>query len=126
MQAFVSELSIEALDEAVLPGPARLNQHVSNAMQSCPNQEDVACEFLTVICANRNCIAPKFCSKLLKPCNKLAVDAKARRIACALVAEIMGNSEVFDLTTIEQTARHEVNVPYIVDLACNLNWHSLG
>ena len=34
IQAFVSELSIEALDVAVLHGPARLNQNVANAIPS--------------------------------------------------------------------------------------------
>jgi hypothetical protein len=39
IQTFVSELSIETLDVAVLHGPARLNQNVANAMQSGPSQE---------------------------------------------------------------------------------------
>ena len=48
IQAFVSELSIETLDVAVLHGPARLNQNVANAMQSGPSQEGAACEFRTL------------------------------------------------------------------------------
>jgi len=59
IKTFVSELSIETLDVAVLHGPARLNQNVANAMQSGPSQEGAACEFRTVICANCNWVAPK-------------------------------------------------------------------
>jgi hypothetical protein len=39
IQTFVSELYIETLDVAFLHGPARLNQHVANAMQSGSRQE---------------------------------------------------------------------------------------
>ena len=46
IQAFVSELSIETLDLAVLHGPARLNQNVAYFMQSGPSQEGAACEFM--------------------------------------------------------------------------------
>jgi len=49
IKTFVSELSIETLDVAVLHGPARLNQNVANAMQSGPSQEGAACEFRTVV-----------------------------------------------------------------------------
>ena len=48
MQAFVSELSIETLDVAVLHRPARLNQNVANAMQSGPSQESATGEFRTL------------------------------------------------------------------------------
>ncbi len=61
-QAFVSELSIEALDVAVLRRPARLNQNVANPVRSGPSQEGAACEFRTVICANCNWVASKNCS----------------------------------------------------------------
>ena len=59
IQAFVSELCIEALDVAALHGPARLNQNMLNAVQSGPSQEGAACEFRTVICANCNWVASK-------------------------------------------------------------------
>ena len=49
IQTFVSELSIETLDVAVLSGPASLNQNVANAMQSGPSHEGAACEFWTVV-----------------------------------------------------------------------------
>ena len=62
IQAFVSELSIETLDVAVLHRPARLNQNVANAMQSGSSQEGAACDFRTVICANCNWVASKNCS----------------------------------------------------------------
>jgi transposase InsO family protein len=39
IQTFVSELSIETLDVAVLHGPARLNQNVTDAMQSGPSPQ---------------------------------------------------------------------------------------
>jgi len=59
IQAFVSELSIETLDVAVLHRPARLNQNVVNPVQSGPSQEGAACEFRTVICAKCNWVASK-------------------------------------------------------------------
>ena len=49
IQTFVSELSIETLDVAVLHGSARLNQNVADAIQSGPSQEGSACEFRTVV-----------------------------------------------------------------------------
>ena len=62
IQAFVSELTIEALDVTVLHGPARLNKNMANAVQSGPSQEGAACEFRTVICANCKWIVSKYCS----------------------------------------------------------------
>jgi hypothetical protein len=59
IQAFVSELSIETLDVAVLHRSARLNQNVANAMQSGPSQEGTACKFWTLVCANSNWVAPE-------------------------------------------------------------------
>jgi hypothetical protein len=61
IQTFVSELSIETLDVAVLHGPARLNQNVANTVQSGPSQECSACEFWPVICSNCNWVASKYC-----------------------------------------------------------------
>jgi len=49
IQAFVTELSIEALDIAVLHEPSRLNQNVINAMQSGSSQEGSACKFWPVV-----------------------------------------------------------------------------
>jgi hypothetical protein len=92
IQAFVSELSIETLDVAVLHGSARLNQNVANAMQSGPSQEGAACEFRTVICANCNWVASKYCSLIQKPCDILARDAKVHSNVNALVAEVIGHS----------------------------------
>jgi hypothetical protein len=48
IQTFVSELSIETLDIAVLHRPARLNQNVANAVQCGPSQEGSSCEFRPV------------------------------------------------------------------------------
>jgi hypothetical protein len=62
IQAFVSELTIETLDVAVLHGPARLNQNVADAMQSGSSQEGAACKFWPVICANCNWVASLYCS----------------------------------------------------------------
>jgi hypothetical protein len=59
IQAFVSELSIEALDVTVLQEPARLNKNVSNAMQSGPSQEGAICEFSVVFCTSCYWVANK-------------------------------------------------------------------
>lgn len=39
VQALVTKLAIEALDEAVLHGPPWLNQDVAHAMRRCPSHE---------------------------------------------------------------------------------------
>jgi hypothetical protein len=41
------------------------------------------------------------------------------------MAEVIGHSEAFDSSAIGQTVRHKVHAPNIVELACNLNRHTL-
>ena len=41
------------------------------------------------------------------------------------MAEVVSNSEVFDSSAVRQTIRGKVHAPNIVDLACNLKWHTL-
>ena len=90
-----------------------------------PCQEGSACEFRTVICANCNWVASKYCSLLQKPCDILARDAKVHSNINALVAEVIGNSEAFDSSSIRQIVKHKIHAPNIIDLSCNLEWHTI-
>ena len=55
----------------------------------------------------------------------MAGDSKVHCNINALVAEVVSNSEVFDSSAVRQTIRDKVYAPNIVDLACNLKWHTL-
>ncbi len=51
VQALVTKLPIEALDVAVLHGPARLNQDMSHAMRCGPSHKSSTRELRAVVCS---------------------------------------------------------------------------
>jgi hypothetical protein len=125
IQAFISELSIEALDVVVLHGPARLNQDVATALQCGTSQLGSACEFRHVICANSDWVTSENCGLIKKPSDILASDSKVHCNFNALVDKVIGNSQAFDFSAVRQTVCDIIHVLNIIDLACDLKRHTL-
>ena len=89
IQAFIPELSVEALDVAVLHWLARFNQDVAYPVLVCPGQERTAGELRAIICTHRCRIAPKPCHLVQHTGDVLARDAVVHRNLQGLFAEVV-------------------------------------
>ena len=94
VQMLVTELAIEALDVAVLHGTPWLDQDVANAVGLRPGHECPAGELWPVVGSNHLRIPTKQRSTVQNARHVLTRDAEVHRDLHALVAEVVGHSEV--------------------------------
>jgi hypothetical protein len=125
VQALVPELSVEALDVAVLHGPAWLDQNVANTVAVRPGHEGPTGELRTVVGANGQRVATKDGRAIKQPGDVLTRDAPVHGNVHALVAEVVGHRQKFDASSIGQAVADEVHAPHLVDALGQLQRHPL-
>ena len=125
VQALVPELAVEALDVAVLHGPSRLDQDVTDAVGLRPAHKGATGELRPVVGANSQRVASEHGRLIQQSRNVLPRDSPVHRDAHALVAEVVGDRQALDAPPCAQAVADEVHAPHLVDCAGKLQRHAL-
>lgn len=124
VKAFVAKLAVEALDVAVLHGPAWLDQDLLDAVAMCRGHQGSAGELRTVVGAHGQRLAAKDSGTVEQPGGVLTRDAPVNSDVHALVAEVIGHRQTFDAPAVGQAVTDEVHAPHLVDALGQLQRHA--
>ena len=125
VQALVPELAVEALDVAVLHGPARLDQDVAYTMAVGPGRKGPTGELRAVVGAHGQRVAAEGGRAIQQPRHVLARDAPVHCDVHALVAEVIDHRETFDAPASTETVADEIHAPDLIDASGQLERHAL-
>jgi len=125
VQAFVAESPVEALDVAVLHGPAWLDQDVPDAATLRPSDERPAGELRAVVGSHGRWVATEQGGLIQKPGDVLAAHAVVHRNVHAFMAEVIGYGQTLQPPAIGQAVAHKVHAPHLVDSLCQVQGRPL-
>ena len=115
IEALVAELAVEALDVAVLHGPAWLDQDVPDVVFLRPGDEGPAGELRAVVGSDGGRVAPEARRLIQQPGDVQAADAVVHSDLHAFVAEVIGHGQALDAPATGQAVADEVHAPHLVD-----------
>ena len=113
-QALIAKLPVEALVRSVLPGLARLDQHVLHSALSCPLQQCRAHE-LRAIVASQDLRIPALLDYLFENLNHPFTPDRARHIdRKTLFRKFNNQRQTFQLLSVAAAVEHKVICPNLI------------
>src|SRR5574343_72899 len=115
VETLVPELAVEALDVAVLHGPAGLDEDVAYVVLLRPGDEGTTGELWAVVCSDHRRVAPKASSLIQQPGHVQPADAVIHCDLHAFMADAVGHGQALDAPPVGQTVADKVHAPHLVD-----------
>ena len=126
VQALIAELSVEALDVAVLHGFPGLDQQMLDAVCLRPAHECPAREFRAVVGTHGLRIAAEQGGLIEQARHILARDAEVGGNVDALMAEVIGHRQTLEAPAIDQAVADEIHAPHFIHGPGDLQRYPLG
>lgn len=111
VEALVAELAVEAFDVTVLHGLARIDQQVLDVVPFRPRDEGPAREFRAIVGPHGARVAAEAGRLVQHAYHVSTTDAVIDRDVDALVAEVIGNGQAFEPTTVGQGIADKIHAP---------------